>query len=178
LPDSPQDTVLVFRNGAGEAIAVPADIVTEAQRAFRCYTLQLKGLSWSEIAELEKYPSAGAALADVSRYMAEAKALVVEATQRDLLTLEVERLNIVQRSLWDNMLSGHVPSAVAIVNVIMRRSELLGLDAERMRDEGNRARTVVVPADDGYTAGLKLAAAQHNTTTIAPPEGEPDGTDT
>jgi len=163
--------VLVFRNAGNEPIAVPADVVTAAQRAYRCHQLRIGGKSWSEIAEMEKYPSAISAQADVTRYMAEAKALVVEASQRDMLTLEVARLDAVQSALWPAAMAGHVPSAAAVVSIIINRSKLVGLDPEKMNDDAaQQLRTVVVPQEsDGYVAALRLAAGDEPPSVDPPP---------
>lgn len=161
--------VLVFRNAGNEPIAVPSDVVTEAQRAYRCHMLRVGGKSWSQIAEEEKYPSATACQADVTRYMAEAKALVVEASQRDMLTLEVARMDALQSALWPQAMAGHVPSATAVLSIIVNRSRLVGLDPEKMNDDAaQQLRTVVVPhEDEGYVAALKRAAGED------PPQVDP-----
>lgn len=169
MTDKPPDgNVLVFRGPMGDPIAVPTEVVTEAERAFRCYQLRVGGLSWAEIATLELYPSAGAAMYDVNRYMAEAKALVVESSAREMLTLEVNRLDALQHALWANAMTGHVPSVTAALSIIVNRAKLIGLDPDKMNDVA--ARTVVVPQDDdGFLAALKTLAGQP---AVTPPEGE------
>jgi hypothetical protein len=161
--DTPKEereaTVLVFRNGAGDPIAVPTDVVTEAERAFRAHQLRVGGMTWAQVAEAEKYSSASACKYDVDRYMAEARSLVVESSAREMLTLEVTRLDALQHALWPAAMSGHVPSAALAMNIIVNRAKLVGLDPEKMMEEADKARTVVVPVDeDGYTAALQRAA--------------------
>lgn len=161
MPKPPEGTVLVFRNPSGEPIAVPEDVVTKAERAYRCYQARVGGQSWEAIAAAELYPSARACKHDVERYMAEASALVVESTAREMLTLEVNRLDAVQHALWLSAMTGHVPSAALVVTVIMNRAKLIGLDPERMGAEINNSRTVVVPQDeDDYLQTLKDAAGE------------------
>ena len=157
----PDGSVIVFRNPAGEPIAVPEDVVTAAERAYRCYQLRVGGQSWAQIAEAELYPSAGSAKADVDRYMAEASAMVVESSAREMLTLELHRLDALQHALWLSAMTGHVPSASLVMNIIMNRAKLVGLDPDRMGAEASHATTVVVPhQDDGYLTALKSAAGE------------------
>lgn len=164
------NNVLVFRNGAQEPVAVPAEVVTEAERAYRCYTAHLGGRSWEQIAMDERYPSALAAKSDVDRYMSEGKALVLESSQRDMLVLEVARLNALQMSVWPMATSGHIPSVAAAINIIKLRSQLVGLDPDKMADQADQARTVVYVGKESedYIAGLKKAAAEDT-----PPQHEP-----
>lgn len=164
--DEHEAKVLVFRTAANDTFAVPDDVVTEAERAYRCHQHHLQGKSWDEIALEEQYPSGRAAKADVDRYMAEARSLVSEKTMRDMLTLEVMRLDALQAAIWPNAMMGHVPSATFVLNVIMSRAKLIGLDPDRMAEQlqQRQSHTVIVPPDsDGYVAAL-----QHHAET--PPE--------
>lgn len=158
-PEDHDAKVLVFRNGNNQPIAVPAAIVTEAERAYRCWQMRIGGKSWSEIALEEQYPSPGAAKADVDRYMAEARSLVAEASMKEALTLEVARLDALQAAVWPQAMAGHVPSATFVMNNVMNRAKLQGLDPEKMAEAAQEARTVVVPTDSAsYIAELKKHA--------------------
>lgn len=172
MDDVPKDgkaKVLVFRNATGEPIAVPADIVTEAERAYRCYQMRIGGMAWSEISILENYPSPGAAKYDVDRYMAEAKALVVEASARDMLTLEVHRLDALQHAMWDAAMAGDTRSGSLVMGIIINRAKLIGLDPEKMADDADRARTVVIPMEEqAYMAALQKAANDSDDTELTP----------
>jgi hypothetical protein len=154
--------VLVFRNGVGTPVAVPDEVVTAGERAYRCWKARQGGKSWLQIAQEENYPSPRAAQNEVERYMAEAKALVVEGTQKEMLTLEVARLDALQAAVWTMALNGHIPSAVFALNVIRTRANLLGLDGSRTPAEQEGARTVVVMAKDGeqYVQALQRASDQ------------------
>lgn len=160
LPKEERDNVLVFRNGANEPIAVPTDVVTEAERAYRCHMSRLGGKSWDIIAMEEKYPSGSAAKADVDRYMAEARSLVTERSQQEMLQLEVMRLDALQAAVWPQAMSGHVPSAAFALNVIVTRLKALGHDPEKLNGDQVQ-RTVVVPQDDdGFLKSLQDADAR------------------
>jgi len=167
-PDSEQDpleersgTVLVFRNQHGEPIAVPDEVVTAGERAYRAYQEHLSGKSWDQIAIEEQYPSASAVRYDVQRYMDEAQALVVERSARQLLQLEVARMDALQAAVWPQALRGHVQSAALALNIIIQRAKLVGLDPEKMNDADTKAHTVVVPSQsDGYIDAMKRAAGE------------------
>lgn len=165
------DGVLVFRNPVGEPVAVPDSVVTEAERAYRCYKARIGGRSWEMIAAEERYPSAEAARRDVDRYMGEAKALVIEKSQQDMLVLEVARLDALQSSLWPNATSGHVPSAMGVLNIIKLRSQLVGLDPEKMANKAAELRTVVV---EGSTTSTYIQELQRASERDAPPEDTVD----
>ncbi len=156
-PEEYDNNVLVFRNGANQPIAVPADIVTAAERSYRCYQAKVGGKSWEEIAKQENYPNATAAKADVSRYMGEARSLIAETSMRDMLTLEVARLDALQASFWGQAMMGHVPSGRMVLDVIRTRAAMVGLDPEKMGEAAQGARTVVVSTDSeaGYVASLQ-----------------------
>lgn len=158
--------VLVFRNNVGDPIAVPDDVVTEAERAFRCHKLRVKGKSWEEIADLEMYPSAEACHADVKRYIEEGRALVVERTQREMISLEVARLDALQALLWDKAEEGSIVAIGEIRKIIMSRVQVTGQDPTKAVDDAAaQGRTVVLtPAeggtDDGFIGYMKRAAGE------------------
>lgn len=160
VPPEMIGSVLVFRNKEGQPVAVPDDVVTAAERAYRCYKSNLSGKSWDQIAVEEQYPSASAAKYDVDRYLEEGKALVTSQSMRDMLNLEVARIDALQAAIWPNAMSGHVPSAVFVLNCIMNRAKLT-IDPEKLNSDGEQARTVVVPStSSGYVAALQKAAGQ------------------
>ena len=170
-----EGTVLVFRNHVGQPIAVPEDVVTAAERAYRCHRKRIQGLSWEQIAQQEGYPTAASAHSDVDRYIKEGRALVVEQSQREMLTLEVARLDAMQSALWERAMQGNVPSVNAVVNIIINRSRLIGLDANQMAE--TKPHTLVVPVDgDGFLAALKSAAIDTPTMKDQEKEKE-DGSD-
>lgn len=151
--------VLVFRNPSGEPVAVPDEVVTEAERAYRCYKARLGGKSWEQIAIEEQYPSPKAAAADVERYMAEARSLIVESSQKKMLEMEVARLDALQSAIWPQAIAGNIPSATFVLNTIKLRAQLFAEMGGTKVDDG--ARTVVVVSKDSpsYIEELQRAAA-------------------
>lgn len=159
--DDLHDTVLVFRNGRNEPIAVPIEVVTAAERAFRCHQLRLSGMTWEEIAIAERYPTAAAASADVRRYMEEGAALVMERSASEMLVLEVQRLDALQHAIWDTAIAGSLPAVDMVRKIIVDRAKLVGLDAEKIASHNSQeGRTVVVHSGESYTDDLRRAAAR------------------
>lgn len=166
----PSDTTLVFRNSAGEPIAVPTEIVTQGERALRCYQMRVQGLTWDDIAGQEGYPSGAQAKYDVERYLAEAQALVVENSQRTMLTLEVMRLDALQSAFWPKATQDRdLNAAKFCLDVIKTRSTLIGVDAKEAGQAAGVATTVVVPGNtsEEYVATMQRVAAK-----AAPPRFE------
>jgi hypothetical protein len=67
----------------------------------------------------------------------------------ELRSLEVERLNSLQVAMWQKAMDGDVPSAIAVLRVIMARCRLLGLEGPGLLRVGDPSpRTLVVPPED------------------------------
>lgn len=156
--DEDTGTVLVFRNNNGAPIAVPEDIVEENDRTFRAAQMQLQGASWKAIALAEGYVDANAAKSDVKRYRDEATALLTEHSRKDLLALEVARLDALQAAVWQQAMKGHLPAVNVVRDLIMSRIKVLQLDQPSQEEEITGPRTVVIPHDDDeYAAELQRA---------------------
>jgi hypothetical protein len=165
--------VLVFRNADKEPVVVPTAVATEAERAYRCYGMRIGGKSWTEIAELEKYPNATAARADVDRYMAEARALVVESSAKDMLTLEVARMDALQNYLWGFVQSGSIPAITEARHIIMSRARLVEVLGAALSESKDGTQTVVIGGStQNYLGTLQKAAGEVPGAT--PDQGEHD----
>lgn len=152
-------TVLVFRNDLGDPVVIPAEVATKNERVYRCHQLRLKGESWQEIAAREHYPTAASVKAEVGRYMTEAASMVLQHSAREMLGMEVQRLDALQAAVWSQAMVGHIPSASLALNVIVQRAHLVA-ELDKTNVEG--ARTVVIPAADGeYMRALQAAAAEN-----------------
>lgn len=155
--DKPDADVLVFRNPITERpVAVPEQVVLEAERPYRAYLAHLGGTSWPLIAVDEGYADVQAAQRDVQRYLQEGRAVVADYRRREMLAMEIARLDALQTAIWANAMGGHLPSVTACMNLIITRVRLLALDqgeADTGDDELD-AKTVVIPADRGYGPAL------------------------
>ena len=98
-----------------------------ATLALKAYRMRLKGSSWWDIAEECSVTEEAAAFA-VDEQMTEAVKLVTEAKQAKLLTLELDRLDAMQNSIWNLAMSGDMQAIDRVLKIIAMRSKLLGLE--------------------------------------------------
>lgn len=155
--DDAGDQVLVFRGHDGHPVAVPLEIVREAERPLRAYELKQTGLSWREVALQENYPDGDAARRDVARYLKEGHSLVADFTKKELLELNVSRIETLIRACWGGALAGNPQLIGQAHGLIMSEVKLLRLDTDSGEDEGDgKGGTVIVPPDDeGYSRALE-----------------------
>jgi DNA-binding transcriptional MerR regulator len=91
--------------------------------------LRAAGYSYAEIAQILGYRSKAGAWDAVHR--------AIRATEREdakqLLALELERLDTAQRAIWDKVQAGDVSAVRALVSIIQTRAKLLGLGSETVK---------------------------------------------
>ena len=89
----------------------------------RAYELRLSGKTFKEIARELKYADPSGA------YQAYLRAREVVSLENigEWRLLELERLNAVQSALWEEALSGHIPSINALLRIFDLRAKLIGL---------------------------------------------------
>jgi hypothetical protein len=113
-----------------------------AARRARAVELRTAGLTYDQIAVELGYANRGT----VYRVVSEALRTQTLEAVGELRSLEVERLDSLQSAMWQKAMEGDVPSAFAILRVIMARCRLLGLDGPGLlRVEEPTPRTLVVP---------------------------------
>lgn len=109
-------------------------------------------------------------VASIKDALNEAAALVDEASKRELLTLEMSRLDELQDAQWAAAMSGDTKAAEFILKVIDKRAKLLGLVSDD-KDEKTTVQTVVVTGDSrAYIEALRAI-----TVPAAIEQGEADG---
>lgn len=123
----------------------------DVELARRALVLRRAGFDLFQIAQ--RLHVSESKIARSTRDALEATSLLVSmAERRDLLNLEVARLDALQAALWDQAMDGDVRSAEAIHKFIQTRSRLLGLDV----DQSATTTTVVVAGDTAsYIETLK-----------------------
>ncbi len=158
-------TVLVFRNEVNQPVAVPEGVVLEADRTYRAYKLHERGHSWAEVAAVEGYTNGRAAMYDVHRWLDEGRALISDRTRRDMLQVEVARLDALQAAVWPEAMRGKVPAAQFCLQTIATRVKMLKLDElQDNEEELTGPKTVIVPVDDGgYLQVLERVANEGST---------------
>ncbi len=132
---------------------VRADEAVAAREAFR---LRKDGYTLFQIAEILKKPES-----QVMRLMKtevnEAARMVTDGARSDLLTLEVARLDDLQRAVWPAAMSGDTRAVDSALKVIAHRAKLLGLEQAQVETLNQ---TVVINSDSkSYTETLKMLAA-------------------
>ena len=86
--------------------------------------------------------------------LAEAAALVTEGARRDLLDLEIDRIDRLQLAVWDEALAGDRQAVETVLKLIMSRAKLLGLEDAASASSG--IHTVVVQGNsEEYIAALR-----------------------
>ena len=106
--------------------------------------LQRQGKPLWEIAEDLGLPESTTRAA-LKRAMAEAADLIDDASKRELLAMEVDRLNQLQSAQWGNAMNGDTRAADTVLKIIDKRTKLLGLIDED--DTSATMQTVVVTGD-------------------------------
>lgn len=120
--------------------------VVDAQvaQARAALVMQRQGRTLGEIADALGLTEA-ATHSCIRTALAAAADLVDTASKRELLALEVSRLDALQAAHWDQAVNGDVRSADFILKVIDKRSKMLGLvDTDT---DATTVQTVVVTGD-------------------------------
>lgn len=147
-------SVLVFRDTAGDPVAVPEEVVAQAERAWRSWQSHLGGMSWAEVASAEGYPNGEAAATDVALYLERGKAVVVERSLSDAMAVELGRLDALVRAHWAPATKkANHNSSMIVLNTIKLRAALIGLNPEHLGAGSSQGRTVVVHIDEKHVPG-------------------------
>ena len=117
--------------------------VAVAERHTQAVQLAASGLSYDVIAQRLGYTHRSAARKAVVGAL---QARTVEAVD-ELRELEVQRLDGLQRALWERALGGEQRAVDSVVRIITARVKLLGLDQSDAGPSNVRDRVVVDPAD-------------------------------
>jgi len=129
------------------------------EKAHLAYEMRQDGKSWYSIAKALGLTE-GAARTSVHRAMEQAAAYVSEESKRQLLGLEVGRLDRLQESYWGAALGGNIRAAEFVLKVIMDRAKLQQLDAIPETNVTNNT-LVVAGSSEEYVAALRAIAGEH-----------------
>lgn len=99
--------------------------VTAAEKRRQAVELRKAGATFEEIAEALGYSNKGTAYRAVEQALREA----VREPALQLIELEVQRLDLMLRALWPQVVSGKLGAVDRALRIAERRSRLLGLDA-------------------------------------------------
>lgn len=137
-----------------------ADIIElDDARARRAYDLRQAGKSWWAIAEILGITE-GQAQMSVDRAVAAASQMVSDHAKRQLLVLEVGRLDELMSAHWDRAVRGDHRATDSVLKIIAQRTKLLGLDD--MSHAAVTQQTVIVAGtSEEYIAALRSVSAPH-----------------
>jgi len=126
----------------------------QTKLAKKAHQLRTEGASWFEIAEELKITENVASSLVADRVRA-AAALVDEGAKRQILSLELERLDALQRSIWSTAITGDARAIDTALKIMAARAKLLGLD-EAINANQVTNNTIVVPGNPvEYVAALR-----------------------
>lgn len=124
--------------------------------ALRAYKMRQSGEDWVSIAE-KCGISINEARTLVGDAIAQASALVGDGTRVQVLEMELSRLDVLQKSLWQQAVEGDTRSVETVLKVMHARARLLGLDELSTQNSQAAATTVVIASgsNEEYVAALK-----------------------
>lgn len=126
--------------------------------AMRAHRMRREGVAWWDIAEnLGVTEHVASRL--VSERIAAAAELVDHGQRRELLTMEIDRLDQLQRAVWQDAIGGDVRAVDTCLKIIDKRAKLLGLENAVGQTVTNN--TIVVPGNNSeYIAALQAVKTQ------------------
>lgn len=134
---------------------IPTSDEVNIELAKRALRMKRSGMNLFDIAEALQMTEM-ASNATIRRGLEMAQATIGFAERRELLAVEVDRLDALQHAVWDDAMDGDVRAVEAALKVIAQRSRLLGLDQV---DTGTTSTTVVVAGNhEAYVAALEQAS--------------------
>lgn len=134
-----------------------------AERRAKAIKLKRAGWPLDDIARSLGYASPAAVSKDLSRILAQA-VKDANSNAKELLQLELSRIDRLQAGHWDAANGGNTKSATIVLGCIDRRIRLLQLD--RIQGDSHNARSVL----GELARGLALAAS------LLPESDDDDGT--
>lgn len=126
-------------------VAIPA-----AEKRSRAIELRRAGSSYEQIAKDVGFANRGTAFRAVQIGLRES---LQEAGSEDLRSLELERLECLQRSRWSKAVGGDDKAFDRVLAIMKRRAELMGLDAPvKLQHGGDGSKPVVVKVLRGVSS--------------------------
>lgn len=153
--------------------------------------MRLQGYTYEEIADKLGYADSSGAYRAVKRAKEQVKDAAVENAE-EILRMELDRLDRMQRGLWKEAIEGSPGAVDRILKIMERRAKLLGLDAPDAVDlsvgsdyEQALSAILAVLEDHPEARGAALQALAEITTdqealpappvkTVIDPDGEPE----
>ena len=103
------------------------------ERSLRAVELRIQGFTLQKIADQLGYRCTSAVHKAIMKELS-TKVAQTATSINELRQLELERLDMLQLGLWERAISGDPQSISVMLNVLNRRSSLLGLDAPKVTE--------------------------------------------
>lgn len=113
----------------GQLIPV-SDISTREERAYRAYQMRLSGMQWQEIVYRCEYTGIGEAKAEVDGLLRKATQIASDDRKREVLELELGRLDALQNAIWGMAISGDLKAVDTTLKIMAHRARILALGEE------------------------------------------------
>jgi hypothetical protein len=130
----------------------------EDEKARLAYEMRQDGKSWFTIAKALGITESAASMS-VANAMEKAAAYVSTESKRQMLTLEVDRLDRLQDAYWPQAMGGNLRAADFALRTIMARAKLLQLDVIPETNVTNNT-LVVTGSTEEYVAALRAIAGE------------------
>lgn len=128
-----------------KAVAAANKREADIKVARKAHQMRQGGMSWWDIAENLKI-SEGAAKKAVAELIAEAAATVDYYEKRDVLAMELSRLDALQSAVWEEAMEGKIHAVQAALAIMDRRAKWLGF-AEPEVKTNVTSNTIIVPGN-------------------------------
>lgn len=129
-------------HGRGEDAASPRRIEAAEKRA-QALELRKAGANYDQIARQVGYESRAGAYRAVQTALQQ----ITEEPAKEVIQLELERLDAMLLGLWPNARKGHEGAVDRVLRIMERRAKLQGLDAPVKADVGGKLSYEIVGID-------------------------------
>jgi hypothetical protein len=123
--------------------------------ALKAVMMRQAGSPWHEVAQQCGYASITHAAADIVKMYQSVAMERGEEIQKYALQQELDRLDALQASIWDQAIGGDMDAYDRVLKTIAIRGKYQGFEKER-REEGSR--TIIISGGDTMGAELEAAA--------------------
>lgn len=162
---------LVLRNPDAVAqvedlAAIPHSFDHLFNKAYYAHQLRLAGYDWFHVAHKLQYSTARAAELAVVHWLRKTVddsadlAGTREQIRAEAVRQELDRLDKLQATYWQDAVEGDIPSAQFCLRVIGQRAKLLGLELTVNTEVVNQVNTLVVGGDETSYVGALLKARE------------------
>lgn len=153
----PHETTVMRNPVTEQPIAIPDEIIAEAERPYAAYLDHVAGASWADIARAGKWPSAAAVAGAVKRYLDEGRAVYGDFTKSERLAILTSRLETLYAPQHKKAIDGNTGAATIALNILRTQAALWGLDKPDGSEDTGAAPVTIVISDSEYTQRLKQA---------------------